>query len=122
MTALAFQSRDRWGTLPRRPLTKPRDVPLTPALRTPVDDAGRAGAQDPLARDERTALVEAVLFLADEPVPARKVAAAAGMPDAATARRAIRKLQQLLEQDGSAFQVEELAGGFQLLTGSQYHR
>jgi segregation and condensation protein B len=30
-------------------------------------------------------------------------------------------LQVLYEQDGTAFQVEELAGGFQLLTRPEYH-
>src|SRR5262249_36866846 len=37
------------------------------------------------------------------------------------ARRLIRKLQALYEKGGSAFQVEELAGGFQLLTRPEYH-
>ena len=31
------------------------------------------------------------------------------------------RLQALYEQDGSAFQVEELAGGWQLLTKPEYH-
>src|SRR5439155_21671052 len=31
-------------------------------------------------------------------------------------------LRLLYDQDGAAFQVEELAGGFQLLTRAEYHR
>jgi segregation and condensation protein B len=42
--------------------------------------------------------------------------------DAGAARRLIRKLQCLYDRDGTAFQIEELAGGFQLLTRPQYHR
>ena len=37
------------------------------------------------------------------------------------ARRLLRKLQALYERDGTAFQVEELAGGFQLLTRPVFH-
>src|SRR5438876_946606 len=74
------------------------------------------------ARDPAVAMVEAVLLIADEPLPARKLARAAGLADAAEVRRAVRRLQELYDLDGSAFQVEELAGGFQLLTRPQFHR
>jgi segregation and condensation protein B len=66
--------------------------------------------------------VEAALLAADEPLTARKLAQAAGLADAAGARRLVRKLQALYDRDGTAFQVQEVAGGFQLLTRSQYHR
>src|SRR5262249_5672890 len=36
-------------------------------------------------------------------------------------RRLVRKLQGLYEAEGTAFQVEELAGGFQLLTRPVFH-
>lgn len=83
---------------------------------------GQGAGQGPGARDAELALVEAVLLAADEPLPPRKLAGAAGLPDAAAARRLVRKLQALYDQDGTAFQVEELAGGFQLLTRPEYHR
>src|SRR5439155_3598305 len=35
--------------------------------------------------------------------------------------RLVRKLQALYDEDGTAFQVAELAGGYQLLTRPQYH-
>jgi segregation and condensation protein B len=44
-----------------------------------------------------------------------------GLKDAGEARRLVRRLQALYEQDGTAFQVEELAGGFQLLTRPAFH-
>jgi segregation and condensation protein B len=78
-------------------------------------------ARGELARDPRLALVEAVLLAADEPLNARRLAAVADLQDGVEARRLVRKLQSLYDQDGSAFQVEELAGGFQLLTRPQYH-
>jgi segregation and condensation protein B len=52
---------------------------------------------------------------------ARRLALVAGLKDGTEARRLVRKLQSFYEQDGSAFQIEELAGGYQLLTRSEYH-
>ncbi len=64
-----------------------------------------------LGRDERLAMVEAALLAADEPLTARRLAVVAGLADAAEARRLILRLRALYDQDGTAFQVEELAGG-----------
>jgi segregation and condensation protein B len=80
------------------------------------------GAADPLTRDAALALIEAALLAADEPLPPRKLALVTGLADAATVRRLLRRLQELYDQDGTAFQLEELAGGYQLLTRSEYHR
>jgi segregation and condensation protein B len=78
-------------------------------------------AADPLAREPALARLEAVLLLADEPLAARRLAEAAGLASAAEARTLIARLRELLVVDGSAFEIEELAGGYQLLTGSRYH-
>jgi segregation and condensation protein B len=86
-----------------------------------LDDGLDAGGRGEGARDPRLALVEAVLFAADEPLTPRRLAQAAGLTDVAEARRLVRKLQSLYESDGSAFGVEELAGGYQLLTRPEYH-
>src|SRR5579885_2958950 len=74
-----------------------------------------------LAREPKVALVEAALMAADEPLTARKLAAAAGLPDGTEARRLVQRRRELYDKDGTAFQVEELAGGFQLLTRPEYH-
>jgi segregation and condensation protein B len=60
-------------------------------------------------------------LIADEPLAARRLADAAGLADAAEARRSVDRLRDLYDADGSAFQVEEIAGGFQLLTRPVYH-
>jgi segregation and condensation protein B len=70
----------------------------------------------PLARDERLARLEAALFLAGEPLAGRKLAQLAGLSDGTEARTLVRRLNQLYDQGSGAFRVEELAGGFQLLT------
>ena len=77
-------------------------------------------AADANARDARLARVEAALFLADEPLTARKVATSAALVDSAEARRLIARLREQYDADASAFQVEEIAGGYQILTRPAY--
>lgn len=79
-----------------------------------------AGASE-FARGAEAARVEAALFLADEPLAARKLAQVAGLADAAAARRAVDELRGLYAAEGAAFTVEELAGGYQLLTRPEFH-
>src|SRR5687768_2783466 len=99
----------------------PSDRPLPPALRSPADaDPGRQ-PPDEFARSPKLALVEAALTAADEPLTAKKVATLAGLADGNEARRLIGRLRELYEREGSAFQVEEVAGGFQLLTRPEFH-
>ncbi len=103
------------------PSQLPRDRGMPLLYRQLPDMGSEPAAQGPLARDAKLAGVEAALFAADEPLPPRKLAAAANLADAAEARRLAHKLQALCEEEGSAFQVEELAGGFQLLTRPEFH-
>lgn len=110
--------------LPYRPKSHLRELiirPRHPAALTRGEASAIWLGVGPLARDERLARVEAVLLAADEPLPPRRLAQAAGLSDAAEARRLVRRLRELYEQDGTAFQVEELAGGYQLLTRPEFH-
>jgi len=75
-----------------------------------------APPDDPLARDSKLARVEAVLLIADEPLSPRRLADAAALADAAEARALAEKLQGFYDADGTAFEVAEIAGGYQLLT------
>ncbi|HEX4610537.1 MAG TPA: SMC-Scp complex subunit ScpB [Urbifossiella sp.] len=111
---------------------RPTPRPLGPAARRPFSARPgnaaapaavrfRAGPADappdaPLARDAKLARVEAVLLVADEPLPARRLADAAGLADAADARAQVERLRAYYDADGTAFQVAEIAGGYQLLT------
>ncbi len=100
----------------------PRNQRL-PMIHRQIGDREDAGASsDPLARDPALANLEAALLIADEPLPIRKLAEVAGLGDAAAARRLLKKLQEIYDADGSAFELEELAGGFQLMTRPEYHR
>jgi segregation and condensation protein B len=105
----------------RRASCLPRNRPLPLIYRLLEREASDQVGQDALERDIRLATVEAALIAADEPLTARRLTAVAGLADATEARRLVARLQSLYEQDGSAFQVEELAGGWQLLTKPEYH-
>lgn len=113
--------RQRFGTSHARPYTQRLGNATLPlALRSraePIETTPR----DPLARDGKLARLEAALMIADEPLPARKLADVAGVADAAEARTLLERLQSLYDADGTAFCVEEIAGGYQLLTRSRYH-
>src|SRR5262245_11712391 len=109
----------RRGPLARRRYDRlPLNVPLPPALRQRDHEQAVTGE---LVRDARLGRVEAALFAADEPLTPRKLATAADLADAAEARRLADKLKAFYDQDGTAFQVEELAGGYQVRTRPVFH-
>nr|WP_315861200.1 SMC-Scp complex subunit ScpB [Anatilimnocola floriformis] len=60
--------------------------------------------------------LEAVLFLAREPLNTRKLAQYANLADGSEARTLIRHLNEHYDRLGRAFRVEQVAGGFQLMT------
>jgi len=70
----------------------------------------------PFWRDDNLARVEAVLFLAREPLGSRRIAELADLADGTQARSLIRRLNQLLDAQQAAVRIEELAGGYQLVT------
>lgn len=96
----------------------PGNRPLPAVYRQRGSTVGRAKSPrvDPLLTR-----LEALLWLADEPLKPRRLAAALGLADAAAAHAALRRLEQKLRESGSAFQVEEVAGGFQLLTRPEFY-
>lgn len=74
-----------------------------------------------LMRDARLARVEAALVAADEPLTPKKLANAAEVPDLAELRRLVQRLKEYFDQDETAFQIEEIAGGWQLSTRPCFH-
>ena len=67
-----------------------------------------------------TQIVEAVLFASDAPLKAEEIARADGSLDEDMVEQAIRTLQADYGESGRAFQVVELAEGFQILTRSEF--
>ena len=104
-------SRRRYDRLPQH-----HWLPLVHRLAEPNETA-----LGELVRDAKLARVEAAFFAADEPLTARKLVTVAELPDAAEARRTVQRLKEYYETDGAAFQIEEIAGGWQLRTRPEFH-
>ena len=71
-------------------------------------------------RSEELARLEAALFLAREPLTTRRLAKLARLDDGTRARVLVRELRRLQDASGSAFRVEQIAGGFQMLTRAAF--
>jgi segregation and condensation protein B len=71
-------------------------------------------------RDAALARIEAALMMVDQPITARKLVAVASLADTTEVRTLIDRLNHLYDQDGTAFSVVEIAGGYQLLTRPAY--
>jgi segregation and condensation protein B len=108
--AVAYVSA-RDGRLPSRAARRryPGATPA-PAASPALEPVGDHRRSDELAR------VEAVLFVAREPLTTRRIAKLAGLADGSRARVLLSELRSLQETAGSAVRVESIAGGFQLLT------
>jgi len=64
--------------------------------------------------------LEAALFSADEPLTIRRLTEVAGLKDATETRHRLAQLREHLKSSAAPFGIEEIAGGFQLLTGAAY--
>lgn len=65
-------------------------------------------------------VVEAVLFASDEPLTAERLANIAGTA-ARQIRRHIKDLNDKYKTNGNVFRIEQIAGGYQMLTLSVYN-
>ena len=109
------------GPASRRPHTsRPGNQPPPAAVRFALKPAERP-TPAPFSRDGNLGRLEAALFLADEPLSSRRLAEAAGLADGHEARRLVERLRAVLADDDSAFVVEEIGGGYQLLTRPAFH-
>jgi segregation and condensation protein B len=68
----------------------------------------------------RRGRVEAVLFLSREPLSLRKVAQLANLTDATEARTVIKEIETRYDERQCAFQVAQVAGGYQLLSRREF--
>ena len=96
---------------------KPALMAFNAGVKVPGDESGAAG---PHARSARLGRLEAVLFLASEPLASRKLAQLANLADGTEARTMVRRLNQFYDEAGRAFRVEEVGGGFQLLSRARF--
>ena len=66
-------------------------------------------------------VVEAILFASTEPLEAPKIAKVAGAGDARQVRKLIEELNSEYRQRGSAYHIEQIAGGYVMLTLPEYN-
>lgn len=69
---------------------------------------------------ELAAVLEALLFVSGEPVPVAKLTAVVGTVSKAEIEQALKTLQAQLEQEGRGIQLVKVAGGYRLVTKSDY--
>ncbi len=88
----------------------------------PPTGSGEPSCEGPHAgqRTAELAQLEAVLFLGREPISSRKIAELAGLANGPEARKLIHRLNRMYDAGGSPVRVEELAGGYQLLTRPKF--
>lgn len=93
-----------------------------PGISTPLggNPSGSFPENGLASRDEQIVHLEAVLFMTTEPITSRRLAHLAGLADGTKARTLVRTLNRFYDRQGRAFRVEEVAGGYQLLTRPKF--
>ncbi len=71
-------------------------------------------------RPDLKALAEAILFSADHPLSASRLAELTDAEDGHAVRRVVGELKDEYDAQGRAFTVEEVGGGFQILTRPEF--
>lgn len=66
-------------------------------------------------------VIEAILFTSDEPVTSLRIAKIADLSSTKQVSDAIKVLNDRYEQSNSAFRIEKIAGGYQMLTHKIYN-
>ena len=73
-----------------------------------------------LGRDETRRVIHALLFISDRPLSAERLAEALGDADPDVVRNLLVELREDLERRNSPYHLREIAGGYQLTTGSEF--
>jgi segregation and condensation protein B len=90
---------------------------IAPNTSSPGTHKDAVESVSPLDKQKR---VEAALFLSSEGLSSRKLAKLAGLADATEARTLIRRINLSLDEDGRSYRIEEVAGGYAMMTRSQF--
>jgi segregation and condensation protein B len=97
-------------------LHTPDADPPAPAASPPDDsEASAAPGVSPAS------IVEAILFATETPLAAAKIADIAGAGTARDVKKHIAALNETYADRGASFRIEEIAGGFQMLTLPVYN-
>ena len=86
----------------------------------PTAALGSMGVSQLGQRTPKMARLEAVLMVASGALNARRLAQFATLADPTESRTLVRKLNELYDSGGTAFRIEQVASGYQLLTRAEY--
>ena len=67
-------------------------------------------------------VLEAILFASDESLSAKRLVNIIGASSPGQVKKHIKELNEKYEANGNSFRIEEIAGGFQMLTLSIYNQ
>jgi segregation and condensation protein B len=82
-----------------------------------LDDAGEAeGSDEAVETPVNLPLLEALLFSTHHPLTAGRLAELLDLGSTKSVRKGIKELNGQYESSGRAFRIEQVAGGFQILT------
>ena len=95
------------------------DVVETESFEPGSDEAPEEDIQ--AASAEIKPVIEALLFVAEEPLPLKQLAKILGGLDETVVADAVDELIREHDDRSSGFEIRELAGGFRLSTRTQYH-
>jgi segregation and condensation protein B len=87
---------------------------LLPEATLPDNTSSEAAAYNPLSS------LEAALFLAKEPLPIRRLAQSANLPEGTKTKALLRELNEQYDREQSAFCITEAADGYQLRTRPEF--
>ncbi len=114
-----------WSSAGARPRVGSRSVGLTDRSRqffrqrdVVAESVGESTVES--YRSQKLARLEAVLLVADSALSTRRLAQLAVLASPAEASRLLERLNQTYDAGGSAFHVERVATGFQLLTRPEF--
>ena len=95
-----------------------QEQPLSPEAADSAEpgDAAPEGVAGPAPEVTPRQIIEALLLATDSPLAPARIAQILGVGDARTVRQHIAALNEQYEQTGASFRVEEIAGGYQMLT------
>jgi len=98
-------------------------VDETAASETDADatDGATAAGSDEAEQVDPMRVVEAVLMAADAPITAQKIAGIMGTCTGREVKKHIEALNEQYDEWGVAFRIEQLAGGYQILTQPLYN-
>ena len=71
--------------------------------------------------EEIKPIVESLIFAAEEPIPVRKLVEIIEDIESAQIQEAVAQLKNDYNTQGRSFQIEEIAGGYQLFTRPEYY-